>query len=108
MYKCLIKLLVLVSIFLVASFSLAETVSSKNTSDEASNVIKVSSSNAKGSMTDIILGDTLKVKERVKVESSSSKKIISTSALIISQPKKNHKYNAQPVLLIRDTDSERN
>tara|TARA_X000000950_G_C13865736_1_gene640649 strand:- start:701 stop:1027 length:327 start_codon:yes stop_codon:yes gene_type:complete len=108
MYKCLIKLIVLVSIFLVASFSLAETVSSKNTSDEASNVIKVSSSNAKGSLTDIILGDTLKVKERVKVESSSSKKIISTSALIISQPKKNNKYNAQPVLLIRDPDSERN
>ena len=108
MYKCLIKLLVLVSIFLAAPFSLAETVSSKNTSDEASNVIKVSSSNAKGSLTDIILGDTSKVKERVKVESSSSKKIISTSALIISQTKKNRKYNAQPVLLIRDLDSERN
>ena len=108
MYKCLIKLLVLVSFSLVASFSLAETVSSKNTSDEAPKVIKVSSNNAKGSLTDIILGETLKVKERVKVESSSSKKIISTSALIISQLKKNHKYNAQPVLLIRDPDSERN
>ena len=102
------KLLFLVTISLVASFSVAETVSSKNTSDEASNVIKVSSSNAKGSLTDIILGDTLKVKDRVKVESSSSKKIISTSALIISQPIKNHKYDAQPVLLIRDLDSERN
>ncbi|MAZ24628.1 MAG: hypothetical protein CMK41_02485 [Porticoccaceae bacterium] len=108
MVKYSITLNAIVSFFFLASFSLAETACAEDTLVEEVNYIKVSSDNAKGSQNDLVLGATSKVKDRVKVDSSLSKKVINTPAYIVTQQKKNQNYNVQPIFLIRDSDGERN
>lgn len=108
MVKYSITLIAIVSFFFLASFSLAETVGADDTLVEEVNYIKVSSGNAKSSQNDLVLGATSKVKDRVKVDSSLSKSVITTQAYIVTQQKKNQNYNVQPIFLIKDSDGERN